>query len=219
MITAIIKINGKHVSKNFKNLYNGKLVFGDIDIIDLIFNIKTYEGNRDTNLDIFVARFDDDNPRRSGREIREPERLTYLQTEREIEQAHCLTTTHDDVNKLEYSPDTVVVISFMMAQINAKTETQGNEFYQQYILQKGLKIFRERGIEATKKEIGQLYKYTCFTLINVSKMTPSEKQKAVEALLFLFEKGGTIKGRMVCNGKPTRKWLSRDEMASPTVAL
>lgn len=48
---------------SFRNLYKGKLVFGDIDIMDLVFNIKTYEGNRDTNLDIFVAKFDDDNPR------------------------------------------------------------------------------------------------------------------------------------------------------------
>lgn len=48
---------------NFRNLYQGKLVFGDIDIIDLDFNIKTYKDTTDTNLDIFVAKFDDDNPR------------------------------------------------------------------------------------------------------------------------------------------------------------
>ncbi len=47
---------------NFKNLSDGKLNFGDIDIMDLIFNVKTYEGETDTNLDIFVARFDEDNP-------------------------------------------------------------------------------------------------------------------------------------------------------------
>ncbi len=47
---------------NFKNLYNSKLNFGDIDLEDLIFNIKTYKGERDTNLDIFVARFDEENP-------------------------------------------------------------------------------------------------------------------------------------------------------------
>lgn len=48
---------------NFKNLYNGKLVFGDIDVIDLIFNIRKYEGAKETNLDVFVAKFDSDNPR------------------------------------------------------------------------------------------------------------------------------------------------------------
>ncbi|MEP1490105.1 MAG: translocation/assembly module TamB domain-containing protein [Algibacter sp.] len=48
---------------NVPNLINGKLTFGDIDIIDLVFNIKTYKDTTDTNLDIFVARFDSDNPR------------------------------------------------------------------------------------------------------------------------------------------------------------
>ncbi len=47
----------------FNNVINGKLVFGDIDIIDLVFNIKTYKDTTGTNLDIFVARFDNDNPR------------------------------------------------------------------------------------------------------------------------------------------------------------
>ena len=59
-------------------------------------------------------------------------------------------------------------------------------------------------MEASKKEIGQLYKRMCFMPINVSTMTPSEKKNAVKALLFLCEKrDGKIKGRMVYNGKPT----------------
>ena len=49
---------------SFKNLYNGKLTFGDIDIEALTFNIKTYKGEENTNLDVFAARFDDDNPRK-----------------------------------------------------------------------------------------------------------------------------------------------------------
>ena len=48
---------------SFKNLYRGNLEFGDIDIEKLIFNIKTYEGSTETNLDVFVNRFEDDNPR------------------------------------------------------------------------------------------------------------------------------------------------------------
>ncbi len=49
---------------SFGNLYNGQLVFGDIDIMDLVFNIKTYEGYNDTNLDIFVAKLEGDNPKK-----------------------------------------------------------------------------------------------------------------------------------------------------------
>lgn len=48
---------------NFKNLYDGTLNFGDISLDDLVFNIKTYKGETDTNLDVFVARFDDDKPK------------------------------------------------------------------------------------------------------------------------------------------------------------
>ena len=47
---------------NFRNLARGKLIFGDIDIYGLIFNIKRYKGESDTNLDVFVARFDDEKP-------------------------------------------------------------------------------------------------------------------------------------------------------------
>ncbi|WP_298237064.1 translocation/assembly module TamB [uncultured Algibacter sp.] len=47
---------------SFRNLYQGKLVFGDIDIMNLVFNIKTYEGAKDTNLDVFVAKLEGDNP-------------------------------------------------------------------------------------------------------------------------------------------------------------
>jgi hypothetical protein len=38
--------------------------------------------------------------------------------------------------------------------------------------------------------------------------------------MFLGEKQcGTVKGRMVYNGEPTREWLSREDSASPTAAL
>jgi len=46
---------------SFKKLINGKLTFGDIDMYGVVFNLKTYEGENQTNLDVFVARFDDDN--------------------------------------------------------------------------------------------------------------------------------------------------------------
>lgn len=49
---------------SFSNLINGQLVFGDIDIMDLVLNIKTYEGYKETNLDIFVAKLEGDNPKK-----------------------------------------------------------------------------------------------------------------------------------------------------------
>lgn len=46
-----------------KNLLNNKFTFGDVDIEELVFNLKTYKGEEDTNLDVFVDKFEDDNPR------------------------------------------------------------------------------------------------------------------------------------------------------------
>ena len=46
-----------------RNLVNGKLQFGDIDIEGLLFNLKTYEGENDNNLNVFVDKLDDKKPR------------------------------------------------------------------------------------------------------------------------------------------------------------
>jgi hypothetical protein len=74
--------------------------------------------------------------------------------------------------------------------------------------------------DASKKEIDQLHKRTCFALLKVKEMKPSERKKAQMVLMFLTEKRDkSVKGRMVYNGKPTREWLSREDAASPTAAL
>ena len=62
-LISIAELNTSIISIN--NLLKGKLTFGDIDIEDLVFNIKTYQGEVDTNLDVFVNKFEDDNPRKS----------------------------------------------------------------------------------------------------------------------------------------------------------
>ncbi|RAJ16199.1 uncharacterized protein DUF490 [Olleya aquimaris] len=54
---------------SFKNIYEGKLNLGDINLDDLVFNVVKYQGETDTNLDVFVARFNDDNPRTNKSEF------------------------------------------------------------------------------------------------------------------------------------------------------
>ncbi|MFL1011611.1 translocation/assembly module TamB domain-containing protein [Flavisericum labens] len=49
---------------SFTNLAKGSLVFGDIDIENLLFNIKTYKDTTETNLDVFVRKFESNNPRK-----------------------------------------------------------------------------------------------------------------------------------------------------------
>src|SRR5690606_26201442 len=60
-LISIAELNTSILS--VRNLMKGTLNFGDIDIVDLIFNIKKYSGENETNLDVFVAKFENDNPR------------------------------------------------------------------------------------------------------------------------------------------------------------
>lgn len=55
-------IYAKRINTNIldtKKLLDGDLLFGNIDAVGLFLNIKTYKGDKDSNLDKFVAAFDD----------------------------------------------------------------------------------------------------------------------------------------------------------------
>ena len=141
----------------------------------------------------------------------------------QLEMRHNLSFAQVSPNPNEdavYEPQQAMLMARLMAEINTKSTANGACFGQQYMFQKGLKKFKERGSAAASKELDQLHQRNCFTPVDVSKLTQEEKNKAVEALMFLTEKrDGSIKGRLVYNGKPTREWLSRDDAASPTAAL
>lgn len=67
---TLININELNTSiLSFRNLYYGKLVFGDIDISDLTFNVRTYLDENKTNLDVFVQKFQRDNPNQKKSEF------------------------------------------------------------------------------------------------------------------------------------------------------
>ncbi|MGC8466570.1 MAG: hypothetical protein ACP5O0_11715, partial [Acidimicrobiales bacterium] len=117
----------------------------------------------------------------------------------------------------EYDQQYAMLIANCMAEINAKATMYGSCYGQQYILQKGLKKLKKAGGNAASNELEQLHKRNCFTPMDVTKLSPEEKRKTMEALMFLTEKRDkSIKGRMVSNGKPTREWVSREDAASPT---
>ena len=145
--------------------------------------------------------------RRSTREHRPVERLdpsmkgkSYLQSAKEgrkLEYCHNLITqSHpNDESYVEYEYGLAMLIARAMAEFQDRISVQGASFAQQYILQKGLKKFGERGARASSKEMDQLHRRNCFTPISVKEMTPSERKKAMEALMFLMEKrDGSIKG-------------------------
>ena len=104
----------------------------------------------------------------------------------------------------------VVEYQSVRTKLNQDVKERASQQYQQI----------NSGKKAAHKEMDQLHQRNCFYPMAIADLTPDEHRKAVEALMFLTEKrDGTIKGRMVYNGKPTREWLSREDSASPTASL
>ena len=184
---------------------------------------------------------DDDTPAlalrspRPSRSRAQPDRLTYpvtMQTKKQVkfqsderlrlEHSHNLVaqvSPNPDLD-IDYTPQMAMVMARYITDLNERVQAEGTGFAQQYLLNKGIKVFGDRAVKAADKEIGQLHDRTCFVPIDVSNLSHSEKKKAQEGLMFVTEKRDkSIKGRLVYNGKPTREWLSRDDAQSPTVAM
>ena len=170
---------------------------------------------------------------RPSRERKEPDRLTFHQVPDKhvsfaddewykLEQCHNLVAeAHPNPNQdRSYTPNKAMLIARVINDINSRATIHGATFAQQYIVQRGLKKFGQRGADAATKEMDQLHQRNCFTPIDVASLSEDERRKTVDALMFLGEKRDkTVKGRMVYNGKPTREWLSREDSTSPTAAL
>ena len=86
------------------------------------------------------------------------------------------------------------------------------------MLKRGLKEFMHEGKDAAKCELSQMHQRRCYRAIAVKELTRQERQRAVEGLMLLTrKKSGDVKGRLAYNGKPTRKWITKEEKSSPTV--
>jgi hypothetical protein len=126
----------------------------------------------------------------------------------------------DEGKIIEYGSNQAMLIARFIQDITMNVHKHKASFAQQYMLQKGLKVFGRKGNNASMKEVNQLHKRRCFAPLKVEEMKPSKWKKAQIALMLLTEKRDkSVKGRMVYNGKPTREWLSREDTASPAAAL
>ena len=94
---------------------------------------------------------------RPTRERNEPDRCTYHQ-KTELEHKQNLYQQAVSKNdKIEYREDEALVVARFLEDIRQKYL-----FGQQYMLEKGIKKFSDRGIKSTEKEIGQLHNRECF---------------------------------------------------------
>ena len=88
----------------------------------------------------------------------------------------------------EYSPSDAMLVARLINNLNNKVTREGTSFAQQYLLNKGLKVFGQKGREASKKEMDQLHCRSYFTPISIAGMTLIERRKAQQALMFMGEK-------------------------------
>jgi hypothetical protein len=89
----------------------------------------------------------------------------------------------------------------------------------QYNLKQGIKKFGDNGKAAVLVELRQLYDRNVMEPVRKSDLTPAERKGALRYLMFLKEKRtGQIKGRGCADGRFQRKYMSKEETSSPTVA-
>jgi hypothetical protein len=96
---------------------------------------------------------------------------------------------------------------------------QNKSFMQALTLKQGINKFGDKGIQATTDELKQLHERQVFRPINIDALTDTEKQRAMESLIFLVEKKDQrIKARTCAHGSVQRTYIGTDEAASPTVS-
>ena len=112
-----------------------------------------------------------------------------------------------------------IMLMFLQKQITNKSENlKGVCNTQTYNIKKGIIKYGNRGQEAINKELSQLHHREVFKPVQFSELTETEKEKAMNSLIFLTEKrDGTIKARACANGSTQRPYIDKHEAASPTV--
>jgi hypothetical protein len=91
---------------------------------------------------------------------------------------------------IKYGSSQAMLIAQFIQDITLNISEHGASFAQQYVLQKGLKVFGKKGHDASMKEINQLHRTTCFAPLKVKNMKPSKRRKVHMAFMFLIEKKG-----------------------------
>jgi len=109
-------------------------------------------------------------------------------------------------NTIEYEDAEAQVLALIFAQV--------------FGLSQGPKKFGDKGEKAAHDEMKQLHDRKCFKPIDINTISTEARKKAMRSHMLLTEKrDGRIKGRAVADGSTQRTWITKDEAASPTVAM
>ncbi len=165
-----------------------------------------------------------DKPRRSPRLSERDKHVdysaTHIQAWEEIQEDEemCHFHTQSCVNAMEYDENEAELIACIMHKLlmDEYDEEEWN-YVQQYSLKKGIEKYGKRGEQSAIDEMTQLHDRGSFRPLDVKKLSPLERKKAMEALIFMIEKrDGKVKSRTCANGKKQRGWIEKESASSPT---
>jgi len=90
----------------------------------------------------------------------------------------------------------------------------------QHSMKKGLKIFGDAGTAAILQELKQLHDRKVLEPTSAQKMTPIERKRALQYLMFLKKKRtGQVKARGCADGRKQRAYTNNEDASAPTDAI
>ena len=100
-------------------------------------------------------------------------------------------------------------------------EIEASKSTPQYGFRKGLKLFGDKGYQATKDKLEtNLLGRGCIDMLPRKDLTWDIRKRALGYLMFLKRKrSGKMKGRGCADGRPQRDYITKEESSSPTVSL
>jgi hypothetical protein len=139
---------------------------------------------------------------RTGRAIKAPTRLITQLMQKE------------DHEEKFYDPSKARMIAAIMQNV----KDVAVQHVTTYSLKAGMKKFGDRGRNAAIDEMKQLHDRSCFVPIHEEELETLESERALESLIFITEKrDGRVKARHCANGSVQRRYMTNEDVSSPTV--
>ena len=90
----------------------------------------------------------------------------------------------------------------------------------QFTMERGIKEYGEKGVQAVAKEMKQLHDREVLEPKDPNEMTREERRRALRYLMFLTKKRcGRIKGRGCADGRSQRDYTMKEDASAPTVFI
>jgi hypothetical protein len=122
----------------------------------------------------------------SGKSYAQHAKETFESDKEIIQPEYChnlITQTQPDPSQSkQYNASDAMIMARLIDNLNNKITIEGASFAQHCLLNKGIKVFKQKARDASMKEMNQLHHPNCFTPILVAEMSPTERKKAQQAL-------------------------------------